>query len=63
MQLYLVAPVLAYWLWSRRRLGLAILALLFTLSSILRYVVTYDRKLSTVVYFGTPYVCCLCTST
>ncbi|KDR21234.1 Nose resistant to fluoxetine protein 6 [Zootermopsis nevadensis] len=54
MQLYVVTPILVYVLWSRRWLGLSTVVLTCTVSSILRYAVTYDRKLSTVVYFGTP---------
>ncbi|PNF21733.1 hypothetical protein B7P43_G10363 [Cryptotermes secundus] len=53
MQLYLVAPFFVYLLWSRRWLGLGSLILLGAYSTHLRYTVAYNRKLSTVVYFGT----------
>jgi hypothetical protein len=56
MQLHFVAPFFVYLLWSRRWLGLGSLLLGGVYSTYLRYTVTYNRKLSTVVYFGTPYV-------
>jgi peptidoglycan/LPS O-acetylase OafA/YrhL len=56
MQLYVVAPIFVYLLWSRRWLGLGTLILCGVYSTHLRYITTFNRKLSTVVYFGTPYV-------
>jgi len=59
MQLHLAAVIFIYLLWRRRWVGLWVLTLFAVLSTGLRYSVTYSRKLSTIVYFGTPYVICL----
>jgi peptidoglycan/LPS O-acetylase OafA/YrhL len=56
MQLYVLAPIFVYLLWGRRWLGLGTLTLFGVYSTLLRYTVTHNRKLSTVVYFGTSYV-------
>jgi peptidoglycan/LPS O-acetylase OafA/YrhL len=63
MQLHLVAPIFIYLVWSKRWLGLGVLTLCSVYSTFLRYAVTYNKRLSTVVYFGTTYVCYLLNDT
>lgn len=63
MQLHLLAPVFVYLLWSRRWLGVGVLTLFSVYSTFLRYTVTYSKQLSTVLYFGATYVCCLLNNT
>ncbi|KAJ9593680.1 hypothetical protein L9F63_014775, partial [Diploptera punctata] len=52
MQLYIIAPIFIYLLWRNRQLGLILTVAIILLSTILRFVVTYNKNLSTVIFFG-----------
>ncbi|CAH1982289.1 unnamed protein product [Acanthoscelides obtectus] len=54
MQLFLVTPFFVYAIWKNREVGLFILAAFATLSTILRFWVTWANELSHVVHFGIP---------
>ncbi|VEN47799.1 unnamed protein product [Callosobruchus maculatus] len=54
MQLFLVTPLFVYAIWRNREIGWYILIAVASLSTVLRFWVTYDNELSHVVHFGIP---------
>nr|CAD7256297.1 unnamed protein product [Timema shepardi] len=54
MQLFLISPLVVYLLWKIRWLGVLLILTVCWWSTALRYTVTYNNHLSTVVYFGVP---------
>nr|CAD7428548.1 unnamed protein product [Timema monikensis] len=54
MQLFLISPLVVYLLWKSRWLGVLLILTVCWWSTVLRYTVTYNNNLSTVVYFGVP---------
>nr|CAD7569101.1 unnamed protein product [Timema californicum] len=54
MQLFLISPLVVYLLWKSRWLGVLLILIVCWWSTALRYTVTYNNNLSTVVYFGVP---------
>ncbi|XP_064212162.1 regulator of hypoxia-inducible factor 1 isoform X2 [Tribolium castaneum] len=52
MQLFLVTPVFVYLIWTFKRIGLFFMGVVALLSTILRFWVSYEHELTSVVYFG-----------
>ncbi|XP_058797973.1 nose resistant to fluoxetine protein 6-like [Phymastichus coffea] len=52
-QLFALSPLMVLLIYRRPKLGMAILALVATISTALRFYVTYARRLNNYVFFGT----------
>lgn len=56
MQLFLVTPIFVYLIFKFRNFGLFFMFFVALLSTILRFFVSYKYELTSVIYFGIPYV-------
>ncbi|XP_065345573.1 nose resistant to fluoxetine protein 6-like isoform X1 [Cloeon dipterum] len=52
MQLFIISPALVYLLWKRPRTGSLILIFIAAFSTWLRFSVTFNYELSSIIYFG-----------
>lgn len=55
MQLFIVSPLLVYLVWKWPKCGSSLLVALAAASTWLRYSVTYNNQLSSIIYFGNPW--------
>ncbi|KAL1455621.1 hypothetical protein WDU94_009703 [Cyamophila willieti] len=53
-QLFFISPLLVYMVWRWPRNGFIALGFFSIISTILRFVVTYNKQLSLFIYFGNP---------
>lgn len=52
MQLFLTTPIFVYLLWMNRKIGLALIVITATMSTILRFWISWQNNLSCMVHFG-----------
>ncbi|XP_044258314.1 O-acyltransferase like protein-like [Tribolium madens] len=52
MQLFLVTPIFIYLIWTFKGIGLFLMGVVALLSTILRFWVSYENELTSVIYFG-----------
>lgn len=54
MQLFIVTPIFVYAIWRNSKMGFWLLGIVAGLSTILRFIVTWQHEISHIVHFGIP---------